>query len=198
MGKKSNISGGNKHKKYAKEKEQDIKLNLYDLDKTPDQEFAFVMRMLGNKRCELKCYDNKIRIGLIRSSKRQMSKRKNWITSNSTVLIAKRTFTTIDDKCDIIKLYNSEELAFLVSHKKIHNNFIKSGSLQSDIDTITEIFSFDHDAPINIKKNDRNYENIYVFSSEEEEEGEQPEDGTHYNKYNKSTKLTKNINIDHI
>ena len=117
MGK--NIKGGSKHKKYAKERDVEIKLNIYDLDKTNDQEFALVTKMLGNKRCELQCYDKKKRIGLIRGSKKNMSKRNNWITPNALVLISLRSFSTIDDKCDIIKLYSDEEVRFLLQHKKI-------------------------------------------------------------------------------
>ena len=130
MGKKSNIKGGNKHKKYAKERYVEIKLNINDLDKTDDQEFAFVINMLGNKRALLQCYDKKKRTGLIRGSKKNMSKRNNWITNNSLVLISLRTFSTIDDKCDIIKLYNQEEVQFLIKHKKITFNFVKSGSFK--------------------------------------------------------------------
>ena len=169
MGKKSNIKGGNKHKKYAKQKESIIKLNLYDLDKTDDQEFAFVMRMLGNKRCELKCYDKKTRIGLIRSSKGNMSKRKNWITVNSLVLISKRNFRTVDDKCDIIKLYSPEEVNFLISHKKILFNFAKSGSFQKSLDSSSEVFSFENKTNTKIKK-EKNYNELYDISSSEDED----------------------------
>ena len=167
MGK--NIKGGNKHKKYAKEKEQVIKLNLYDLDKTDDQEFAFVSKTLGNKRFELKCYDKKTRVGLVRSSKRQMSKRNNWISPNSIVLIAKRTFMKSDDKCDIIKLYNSEEVAFLESHKKFHSNFIKTGSVIKKSINEVDTFSFTRGVELSKKKKARSYEDVYDSSSEEEE-----------------------------
>ena len=168
MGK--NIKGGNKHKKYAKEKEQVIKLNLYDLDKTDDQEFAFVSKTLGNKRFELKCYDKKTRVGLVRSSKRQTSKRNNWISPNSIVLIAKRTFMKSDDKCDIIKLYNSDEVAFLESQKKIHSNFIKTGSVIKKSINEVDTFSFTRDVKeLSKKKKARNYEDVYDSSSEEEE-----------------------------
>ena len=200
MGKKSNIKGGNKHKKYAKEKEQVLKLNLYELDKTDDQEFAFVTKILGNKRCELKCFDNKTRIGLIRSSKRQMSKRKNWINTHAIVLISKRTFTTTDDKCDIIKLYAPEEISFLVLHKKITNNFVKSGSLQKDIDNTADIFSFDHDKTIDNKQNkktSKNYDDVYMVSSDEDVVMTDNDNETNID-YTLYSKSTNNVNIDSI
>jgi|TARA_B110001450_G_C17644054_1_gene490416 translation initiation factor 1A len=169
MGKKSNIKGGNKHKKYAKEREVEIKLNIFDLDKTDEQEFAFVTKMLGNKRCELQCSDKKKRIGLIRGSKKNMSKRHNWITTNSLVLISLRSFSTIDDKCDIIKLYNKEEVLFLLEKKKISANFVKNGSFRTD-NNENETVSFISANKIKTKKIERNYNDLYAGISEESEE----------------------------
>ena len=170
MGKKSNIKGGNKHKKYAKERHVEIKLNINDLDKTEDQEFAFVINMLGNKRAFLQCYDKKKRNGLIRGSKKNMSKRNNWITNNSLVLISLRTFSTIDDKCDIIKLYNQEEVQFLIKHKKITFNFVKSGSFKISNQSEENVVDFlDDNAPKKIKK-ERNYDDLYNIISEDSDE----------------------------
>ena len=170
MGKKSNIKGGNKHKKYAKEREVEIKLNIFELDKTDNQEFAFVTRMLGNKRCELQCYDKKKRIGLIRGSKTNMSKRNNWVSSNAIVLISLRKFSTIDDKCDILKLYNGDEIRFLVEHKKITMNFVKNGSFRKDtIASVDTVIFGDTDKKKTIKK-ERNYDDLYNGMSEESAE----------------------------
>ena len=168
MGK--NIKGGSKHKKYAKEREVEIKLNIFNLDKTKNQEFAFITKMLGNKRCELQCYDKKKRIGLIRGSKKNMSKRNNWITTNALVLISLRTFSTADDKCDIIKLYSEEEVRFLIKHKKITMNFVKNGSFQRDtIGTVDNIIFSDtyHEKE---QKKERNYNDLYNIMSEESED----------------------------
>ena len=175
MGKKSNIKGGNKHKKYAKEREQVIRLNIFELDKSEDQEFAFVDRVLGNKRFGLICYDKKKRIGLVRASKRNMSKRKNWVSPCSLVLISLRTFTTVDEKCDIIKLYNNDEVNFLLKHKKIHSNFAKSGSFIRETDTTSDAYSFIEDStkPINKKKVARNYDDVYMISDDEEGEADE-------------------------
>lgn len=165
MGKKSNIHGGNKHKKYAKEKEQDIKLTIYEVDKTNDQEFAFVTKVSGNKRFELICYDRKKRIGLVRGSKRNMSKRHNWITAHSLVLVSLRSFTTIDDKCDIIKLYTPDEVQFLLKHKKIHSNFVKSGSFVKETDSTSDMYSFvdDEMKQSSKKKKALLYDDIYMI-----------------------------------
>ena len=176
MGKKSNIKGGNKHKKYAKERDVEIKLNINELDKTDNQEFAFVLNMLGNKRVELQCYDKKKRIGLIRGSKRNMSKRNNWITNKSLVLISLRTFSTIDDKCDVIKLYNQDEVNFLLQHKKIPFNFVKNGSFKisnqsDDQDSVAFIDSNQNYKKKHIK-NERNYDDLYNIMDEESHESE--------------------------
>jgi len=173
MGKKSNINGGNKHKKYAKEREQIVRLNIFELDKSKDQEFAFVDRVLGNKRFELICYDKKRRVGLVRASKSNMSKRKNWVSAQSLVLISLRTFTTVDDKCDIIKLYNNDEVNFLLKHKKIHSNFVKSGSFIHETNTTSDMCSFieDYTKPIHKKKEERNYDNVYMISDDEDDNG---------------------------
>ena len=174
MGK--NIKGGSKHKKYAKERDVEIKLNIYDLDKTNDQEFALVTKMLGNKRCELQCYDKKKRIGLIRGSKKNMSKRNNWITPNALVLISLRSFSTIDDKCDIIKLYSDEEVRFLLQHKKIKANFVKNGSFIADTIHTTDSIIFGDTSDKKEKKKERNYDELYNIMSDESDD-----DMTHLN-----------------
>lgn len=168
MGK--NIKGGSKHKKYAKDRDVEIKLNIYDLDKTDDQEFAFVTKMLGNKRCEVRCYDKKKRVGLIRGSKKNMSKRNNWITTSALVLISLRTFSTTDDKCDIIKLYNEDEVRFLIQHKKIKANFVKNGSFIEDTIGSMDNITFGENVSKKEKKKERNYNDVYNSMSEETED----------------------------
>ena len=115
-------------------------------------------------------YYKKKRIGWIRGSKKNMSKRHNWITNNSLVLISLRTFSTSDDKCDIIKLYNEEEVHFLLKHKKIHYNFVKNGSFQNNNNNELDNISFTNNQKSNNKKKERSYNDLYDDISEETDE----------------------------
>ena len=72
--------------------------------------------MLGNGRCECKCYDGRTRLGIIRG---KMQKRV-WISIGDTVLVSLRDYQ--DDKADIIHKYTSEETKTLISYNEITGN----------------------------------------------------------------------------
>ena len=75
--------------------------------KDDGQEYACVMKMLGNGRCELQCLDGIQRLGNIRGK----LKHKVWIKLSDHVLVSLREFQ--DDKCDIIHKYTQEEVRTL-------------------------------------------------------------------------------------
>lgn len=84
--------------------------------KTEGQEYALITKMLGNGRCECKCYDGRKRLGIIRG---KMQKRV-WISIGDTVLVSLRDYQ--DDKADIIHKYTSEETKTLISYNEITGN----------------------------------------------------------------------------
>lgn len=71
--------------------------------KEDGQEYAQVVKMLGNGRCECYCYDGVTRLGHIRGKMRK----KVWITTGDIVLCGKREFQ--DEKVDIIHKYSADE-----------------------------------------------------------------------------------------
>ena len=66
-------------------------------------EYAQVLRMLGDGRLALQCYDDVARVGLIRGTMR----RRVWINTGDIVLIGLREFQP--DKADVIHKYTTEE-----------------------------------------------------------------------------------------
>ena len=71
--------------------------------KEEGQEYAQVVRMLGNGRCECFCYDGVTRLGHIRGKMRK----KVWVTAGDIVLVGKRDFQ--DEKVDILHKYSADE-----------------------------------------------------------------------------------------
>lgn len=71
--------------------------------KEEGQEYAQVVKMLGNGRCECFCFDGVTRLGHIRGKMRK----KVWITAGDIVLVGKRDFQ--DEKVDIIHKYSADE-----------------------------------------------------------------------------------------
>jgi len=105
--------GGKNFKKAKNYETVDKRQIIY---KTEGQEYALITKMLGNGRCECKCYDGRTRLGHIRG---KMHKRV-WICMGDTVLVSLRDYQ--DDKADIIHKYTSEETKTLISYNEITGN----------------------------------------------------------------------------
>tara|TARA_B100001094_G_scaffold120353_2_gene116081 strand:+ start:2201 stop:2614 length:414 start_codon:yes stop_codon:yes gene_type:complete len=102
--------GGKNFKKAKNYETVDKRQIIY---KTEGQEYALITKMLGNGRCECKCYDGRTRLGHIRG---KMHKRV-WISIGDTVLVSLREYQ--DEKADIIHKYTSEETKTLISYSEI-------------------------------------------------------------------------------
>jgi translation initiation factor 1A len=104
--------GGKKGKKMKKDSSRfDIKRDLQT--KQEDQCYAQAIKLLGDCRVELQCFDGMKRVGHIRGS----MKNKVWITVGDVLLVGLRDFQ--DAKCDIILKYSAEETRSLRSHQEI-------------------------------------------------------------------------------
>ncbi len=68
------------------------------------QDYAQVLRLMGDCRLELQCMDGAKRIGHIRGK----MKKKVWIAMGDIVLVALREYEK--DKCDIIQKYTEDEV----------------------------------------------------------------------------------------
>lgn len=98
--------GGNKKKRGVKEvfQKQDL------IFKEQDQEYATVLKLLGDCRVEVDCKDGIKRIAHIRGK----MKKKVYIYVGDLVLIGLRDFE--DDKADIIHRYTPEDIKALKSY----------------------------------------------------------------------------------
>ena len=72
--------------------------------KEEGQEYAQILKLLGNGRAECNCMDGKKRMGTIRGTMRK----RVWINTGDIVLLGLREFGD-DAKCDIIMKYFDEE-----------------------------------------------------------------------------------------
>ena len=93
--------GGNKRKK-GKAQQTKAKRDLEF--KEEGQEYAQVLRLLGNGRVEVNCMDGKKRMATIRGAMRN----RVWINAGDIVLLGLRDFGD-DAKADIIMKYFDEE-----------------------------------------------------------------------------------------
>lgn len=87
-----------------------------------DQEYAQVVKLLGNARLEAKCFKkknneftSKTRICLIRGKMRK----RIWINSNDLILVSLREYD--DEKGDVIHKYEENEIKKLVKKGEIPN-----------------------------------------------------------------------------
>lgn len=96
-----NKGKGGKNRRRGKNENEETKRQLEF--KEPGQEYAQVVRMLGNGRCECYCYDGQTRLGHIRGKMRK----KVWVSAGDIVLVGLRDFQ--DGKVDIIHKYNADE-----------------------------------------------------------------------------------------
>lgn len=111
---KTKGKGGKNVKKGKKREGEGERRDL--LFREDGQEYAQVLRMLGDGRLALACYDNKARVGLIRGTMR----RRVWITVGDIVLIGLREFQA--DKADVIHKYTSDEARKLQEYKELPAN----------------------------------------------------------------------------
>ncbi|EAS07745.3 eukaryotic translation initiation factor 1A (macronuclear) [Tetrahymena thermophila SB210] len=98
--------------------------------KEEGMEYAQVIKMLGNGRLEVFCFDGKRRIGHICGR----LKKKVWISMDDIVLVGLRDFQ--DDKCDILLKYLPDEVRNLKQYGEIDENIKindKSGADQADV-----------------------------------------------------------------
>ncbi|KAL7419937.1 Translation initiation factor 1A [Cryptotrichosporon argae] len=85
--------------------------------KEDGQEYAQVVKMLGNGRLEAKCQDGETRLGQIRGQMRK----KVWITNGDIILLSLRDFQ--DDRADVIHRYTPDEARNLKAYGELKNDF---------------------------------------------------------------------------
>ncbi len=110
-----NTTGGNKTKNKARKNiAQTRSINYSEISKTDDQDYAKILKVFGSGRYQVLCLSDKIeRLGISRGKMNSRGK----IVIDSLVLISKRDYQ--DSKCDILYLYDRDELKVLQHHGDI-------------------------------------------------------------------------------
>jgi len=96
-----NKGKGGKNRRRGKNTNDEEKREL--TIKEDGQEYAQVVRMLGNGRLEASCFDGKTRLCHIRGKMRK----KVWVNQSDIVLLGLRDFQ--DGKADVILKYTADE-----------------------------------------------------------------------------------------
>ncbi|KAI3971615.1 hypothetical protein MKW92_049912 [Papaver armeniacum] len=109
-----NKGKGGKNRKRGKNEADDDKREL--VFKEDGQEYAQVLRMLGNGRCEAMGIDGVKRLCHIRGKLHK----KVWISGGDIILVGLRDYQ--DDKADIILKYNSDESRLLKAYGELPAN----------------------------------------------------------------------------
>ena len=153
--------------------------NNYELDQE-NEEYAHVIKMLGNCRVSLLTNTGKESIGIIRGTLRKFTNR-IIIEKGDIVVISKRGYQ--DNKVDIVHKYNREQIQTLISEKKISNTLLNSyinnrnsyieNKYDKDNDNILSIefsdFKINDDIITNYNEiNNNNIENNSDYSSDDD------------------------------
>ncbi|ODV59102.1 translation initiation complex factor eIF1A [Ascoidea rubescens DSM 1968] len=102
-----NKGKGGKNRRRGKNESDNQKRELVTKDE--GQEYAQVVKMLGNGRIDVQCFDGIKRMGHIRGKLRK----KVWMGPGDIILVSLRDFQ--DDQCDVIQKYNADEARNLKS-----------------------------------------------------------------------------------
>ncbi|XP_074263378.1 eukaryotic translation initiation factor 1A-like [Silene latifolia] len=135
-----NKGKGGKNRKRGKNEADDEKREL--VFKEDGQEYAQVLRMLGNGRLEAQCIDNEKRLCHIRG---KMHK-KVWIAAGDMILVSLRDYQ--DDKADVILKYMPDEARLLKAYGELPENIRLNEGIameDDDDDGIQDILFEDED-----------------------------------------------------
>lgn len=127
-----NKGKGGKNRRRGKNENENEKREL--VFKEDGQEYAQVLKMLGNGRIQASCFDNHMRLCHIRGKLRK----KVWINVGEIILIGLRDFQ--DSKADVILKYSPEEARNLKAYGELPENVIVTD--QENADGITDEIEF--------------------------------------------------------
>lgn len=105
------MAQGGKNRRRGKNEAFEDKREL--VFKEDGQEYAQVIKMLGNGRLEALCFDGEKRLAHIRGKMRK----KVWINQGDIILLSLREFQ--DDKADVIQKYTNDEARNLKAYGEL-------------------------------------------------------------------------------
>jgi len=129
-----NKGKGGKNRKRGKNEADDEKREL--IFKEDGQEYAQVIRMLGNGRCDANCIDNDNNIRKRLCHIRGKMHKKVWIANGDIILVGLRDYQ--DDKADVILKYMPDEARLLKAYDEIPESIRLNegigGGMDDDVD----------------------------------------------------------------
>ncbi|WVQ94689.1 translation initiation factor eIF-1A [Kwoniella sp. CBS 9459] len=114
-----NKGKGGKNNRRGKKEDGENKREL--IFKEDGQEYAQVLKMLGNGRIEAKCLDGETRLAQIRGQMRK----KVWIVVGDIILLSLRDFQ--DDRADVIHRYTPDEARNLKTYGELKDFTLVEG-----------------------------------------------------------------------
>jgi translation initiation factor 1A len=96
------------------------------IQKEDGQEYAKVLRMLGNGRLEAQCFDGETRQCHIRGKMRK----KVWVSAGDIILISLRDFQ--DGKADVILKYSADEARSLKALGQLPDSVVINDAAEGD------------------------------------------------------------------
>lgn len=126
-----NTNGGKGAKGLARKLSSSNEHHRLRLSASDDEKYAFVKQMLGNGMCSVVTNDNITLICHIRSKFRGRSKRNNFVTKNSIILVGLRDWENPHKNCDLLELYDDNDLIQLKKLPSIDLSLFDSFSFNS-------------------------------------------------------------------
>jgi initiation factor 1A len=141
-----NEGGGNKMKHLARKhvngSSQQQGNKFLRVSQCKEEIYAYILRLLGNSMCMVKCFDGYERLCHIRGKFTGRSKRENALSQGTWVLVGLRQWdadkefaskATKNDKkniqkCDLLEIYSSSEREKLRVQEKIFQDVVVDGS----------------------------------------------------------------------
>merc|ERR1712070_1017333 len=117
-----NKGKGGKNRRRGKNENEEKRELIFKED---GQEYAQVIRMLGNGRLDAQCIDGIKRLCHIRGKMRK----KVWVSTGDIILVGLRDFQ--DEKADVILKYNADEARSLKAYGELPDN-IRVNDTQND------------------------------------------------------------------
>lgn len=96
--------------------------NNYDIN-LDYEEYAYVLKLLGNCRVTLITNSGEECIGVIRGTLRKFTRRV-LIEKGDIVIVSKRDYQ--NNKVDIVHKFNREQITFLINEKKLSNTLLNN------------------------------------------------------------------------
>ena len=129
-----NTGGGNKHKSMARKNANVDNAKIY-LPQEEGECFAKVTKMLGNGMCMVSLMDGDQIINdvicHIRGKFRARNKRNNTVSPDSFLIVGLRSWSSDNNKCDLIHVFDNSILSSLISLSHSFHSFHNSFNLSS-------------------------------------------------------------------